>query len=72
MAKQIGVRIGVMPGRMYDVEVPEGSTILDCIKAAKIQNGESRELRLNAEPAELDQKVRSGDLICLARELRGN
>lgn len=69
------VIVGKMPGgRATEVEIPEGGTVLDAIKAAGYEAdlNQGFEARMNNSQTELSSSVRENSIITLTSKITGN
>lgn len=69
------VVVGKMPGgRATEVEIPEGGTVLDAIKAAGYESdlNQGFEARLNNSQTELSSAVSANSIITLTSKITGN
>lgn len=69
MAEQ--VRVGRLPGRIQEVEIPQGGMIADILAVAEL-TADGYELRLNGSLAEINERVQPGDTVLLVKKIKGN
>ena len=66
------VKVGKIPGRTQVVELNEGATIADALKAADLSVS-GYELRLSGTVTEdFNKEVKDGDMVLLAQKIKGN
>ena len=66
------VKVGKIPGRTQVVELNEGATIADALKAADLSVA-GYELRLSGTVTEdFNKEVKDGDMVLLAQKIKGN
>ena len=66
------VKVGKIPGRTQVVELNEGATIADALKAADLSVS-GYELRLSGTVTEdFNKQVKDGDMVLLAQKIKGN
>jgi len=65
------VKIGKLPGTIKEVSVNGQTTIGEVIAQADLSY-EGFEIRLNGNPASLDDIVKAQDTILLVRKIQGN
>ena len=66
------VKVGKIPGRTQVVELNEGATIADALKAADLPVS-GYELRLSGTVTEdFNKEVKDGDMVLLAQKIKGN
>ena len=66
------IKVGKIPGRTQVVELNEGATIADALKAADLSVS-GYELRLSGTVTEdFNKEVKDGDMVLLAQKIKGN
>lgn len=65
------VKIGRIPGTPTEIEITEGMTVEQAIRAANLDYSGYTVL-LNGSETELDVRVTNGDLIMLVKRIKGN
>ena len=70
MAQQVKV-IMVPGGASKYVDIEEGSTVGDVLKAAQFDT-KGWTIRLNTKPADINDKVQANDFVMMAKEIVGN
>lgn len=65
------VSIGLMPGSIRQVEVPDDAVVNDVVSAAGLDpNG--HDIRIAGRVVELGSAVNGGDTVLLVRKVKGN
>ena len=68
----IKVRVSERGGVFAEVEVSEGATVETALKLAHARLDVSKEIRVNNEPAELEDIVENNDTIFVVPQTKGN
>ena len=66
------VRVIEQGGVFKEVDVTEGSTVETALKAAGARTDVSKEIKVNNEPADLDDIVEQNDSIFVIPQVAGN
>lgn len=72
MRSNLTVKVGRLPGRIVEVDLPSGRTIKDALGAADIRIGKDVEITRNGDrTANFDDPVRDSDTILVVEKIRG-
>ena len=65
------IKVGLMPGKLQQVEVNENTTAREVFEKAGIELS-NHEVRLDGEKITLDTKVNNGNLLVAMKLIKGN
>lgn len=69
--EEIVVKVARTGTRLEEVALDGGHTVEDALMAAEITPKETEEVRINGEPAELDDELEDGDRVILVKNISG-
>ena len=65
------IKVGMMPGRLVEVVVEEGTTAREIFKVAEVELS-NHEIRLDGEKIDLDKTINNGSLLVAMKMIKGN
>lgn len=65
------IKVGMMPGRLVEVVVEEGTTAREIFKVAEVELS-NHEIRLDGEKIDLDKTINNGSLLVGMKMIKGN
>lgn len=65
------IKVGMMPGRLVEVVVEEGTTAREIFKVAEVELS-NHEIRLDGEKIDLDTTINNGSLLVAMKMIKGN
>lgn len=65
------IKVGMMPGRLVEVVVEEGTTAREIFKIAEVELS-NHEIRLDGEKIDLDKTINNGSLLVAMKMIKGN
>ena len=65
------IKVGMMPGRLVEVEVQEGLTANEIFEKANVEIS-NHEIRLDGEKINLDTVINNGGLLVAMKMIKGN
>ena len=68
---EIEVKVGRIGGTLQEVLLNGDRTVADALEAASLSVKSTESVRVNSEPAELDDELEDGDRVTLVKEIRG-
>lgn len=72
--KTYNVRVGFLPGKVFDIVLNGDHTVQAAIDGAELGDriDDGAEVRVNGEPTELDKELKEGDVVLLINQIQGN
>lgn len=67
----MNLKVGVMPGRLVEVAVEEGTSAREIFKIAEVEVS-NHEVRLDGNKIDIDDKVNRGNLLVAMKMIKGN
>lgn len=67
----MNIKVGMMPGKLVEVVVEQGSTAREIFEIANIELG-NHEIRLDGEKIDLDTTINNGKLLVAMKMIKGN
>ena len=67
----LNLKVGVMPGKLVEVVVEEGTSAREVFSVAGVEIA-NHEIRLDGNKIDLDTKVNSGNLLVAMKMIKGN
>lgn len=67
----MNIKVGMMPGKLVEVVVEQGSTAREIFEIANIDLG-NHEIRLDGEKIDLDTTINNGNLLVAMKMIKGN
>ena len=70
----IKVKVGVMPGKVQEVEVNKGVSVYEVLQQLQLEDNitSNYELRVNGSKTDVDSVLESDSLVLLIRQVKGN
>lgn len=65
------IKVGMMPGRLVEVVVNEGTTAREIFEIANVELS-NHEIRLDGEKIDLDRTIHNGNLLVAMKMIKGN
>ena len=65
------IKVGMMPGRLVEVVVEEGTTAREIFDIAGVELS-NHEIRLDGEKIDLDRTIYNGSLLVAMKMIKGN
>ena len=65
------VKVARTGGQVVEVSLNGGRTVEDAIDAADIEYNSRDRIRVNGEPADLDDDLEDGDIVTLSGKIKG-
>ena len=67
----LNLKVGVMPGKLVQVVVEEGTSAREVFSVAGVEIA-NHEIRLDGNKIDLDTKINSGNLLVAMKMIKGN
>ena len=65
------IKVGMMPGKLVEVVVEQGSTVREIFEVAGVELS-NHEIRLDGEKIDLDRTINNGNLLVAMKMIKGN